>query len=81
MDTFSKRINKSEKAFYSASERINLKSGQRSLIPNTTQLIFPQQQVATSHLPNPPTKSKNFPVSLASRDYDAQLPPNPQYYF
>ena len=67
----------SEKASYSSIESINPKSDQWSLIPMTTQLIFPHQQVSTSHLPipHPPSKSKCFPITLASRDYNAQLSP------
>ena len=42
INKFSKRINNSEKAFYNP-----------ILILITTQLIFPHQEVATSHLPNP----------------------------
>ena len=53
MDKFSKKINSSEKAFYTPFESIDSKSNQRSLIPTTTQLIFPHHQVATLHLPTP----------------------------
>ena len=51
IDKFSKRKKKSVKASYSPIESINQKSDQQILIPITTQLIFPHQQVATLHLP------------------------------
>ena len=68
IDKFSKRIKNSDKASYSPIESINPKSDQRRLIPMSTQLIFPHQQVATSHLPTPQPNQKSYPITLASRE-------------
>ena len=69
MDKFSKRINNSEKSFYSLIERMNPKYNQQSFIPNTTQFISPHQQVATSDLPtfqpNQKTSQLFWPAEIA----------------
>ena len=68
IDKFNKRIKNSDKASYSPIESINPKSDQRRLIPISTQLIFPHQQVATSRLstlqPNQNTSQLLWPAEI-----------------
>ena len=80
MDKFSKRINNSEKSFYSLIERMNPKYNQRSFIPNTNQFISPHQKVATSHLPTLQPNQKTSQLLWPAEIIMSSSPENPSIF-